>query len=240
MAWPIIAAMAAGAATNLISSGIQAHYADKASERELEARKEAAEQLRQQGQISDAEYKAVINQINQYYANRGSLGSASDVNKYKAAIEGYNPEDYAAEVGDFQYDKTKEDFLNPYYSRIIGDTANQIQHSAAGAGLGRGTGAALNIAKGTAEKSDELYRSAMQDYQDDRNFAYKEYADAIANNQRRLDALRQANEYKIGMQGNLAQDYFNTQDSQMSDVLKAQQDRLAAQQAYSSAIAGLY
>lgn len=240
MAWPIIAAMAAGAATNLISSGIQSHYADKANERELQARKEAAEQLRQQGQISDAEYKAVINQINQYYANRGSLGSASDVNQYKAAIEGYNPEDYAAEVGDFQYDKTKEDFINPYYSRIIGDTANQIQHSAAGAGLGRGTGAALNIAKGTAEKSDELYRSAMQDYQDDRNFAYKEYADAIANNQRRLDALRQANEYKIGMQGNLAQDYFNTQDSQMSDVLKAQQDRLAAKQAYSTAIAGLY
>jgi hypothetical protein len=240
MAWPIIAAMAAGAATNLISSGIQSHYADKANERELEARKEAAEQLRQQGQISDAEYKAVINQINQYYANRGSLGTASDVNQYKAAIEGYNPEDYAAEVGDFQYDKTKEDFINPYYSRIIGDTANQIQHSAAGAGLGRGTGAALNIAKGTAEKSDELYRSAMQDYQDDRNFAYKEYADAIANNQRRLDALRQSNEYKIGMQGNLAQDYFNTQDSQMSDVLKAQQDRLAAKQAYSTAIAGLY
>lgn len=240
MAWPIIAAMAAGAATNLISSGIQSHYADKANERELEARKEAAEQLRQQGQISDAEYKAVINQINQYYANRGSLGTASDVNQYRAAIEGYNPEDYAAKVGDFQYDKTKEDFINPYYSRIIGDTANQIQHSAAGAGLGRGTGAALNIAKGTAEKSDELYRSAMQDYQDDRNFAYKEYADAIANNQRRLDALRQSNEYKIGMQGNLAQDYFNTQDSQMSDVLKAQQDRLAAKQAYSTAIAGLY
>lgn len=240
MAWPIIAAMAAGAATNLISSGIQSHYADKANERELEARKEAAEQLRQQGQISDAEYKAVINQINQYYANRGSLGSASDVNKYKAAIEGYNPEDYAAEVGDFQYDKTKEDFINPYYSRIIGDTANQIQHSAAGAGLGRGTGAALNIAKGVSEKSDELYRTAMSDYTQDKQFAYTQYQDALRNAQNRLNAIRQGTEYKMGLQGNLAQDYFANQDAQMSDVMKAQQDRLNAQTQYSMGMAGLY
>ena len=232
--------MAAGAATNLISSGVQAHYADKANERELEARKEAAEQLRQQGQISDAEYKAVINQINQYYANRGSLGTASDVNKYKAAIEGYNPEDYAAEVGDFQYDKTKEDFLNPYYSRIIGDTANQIQHSAAGAGLGRGTGAALNIAKGVSEKSDELYRTAMSDYTQDRQFAYTQYQDALRNAQNRLNAIRQGTEYKMGLQGNLAQDYFANQDAQMSDVMKAQQDRLNAQTQYSMGMAGLY
>ena len=240
MAWPIIAAMAAGAAANLISSGIQSHYADKANERELEARKEAAEQLRQQGQISDAEYKAVINQINQYYANRGSLGSASDVNKYKAAIEGYNPEDYAAEVGDFQYDKTKEDFINPYYSRIIGDTANQIQHSAAGAGLGRGTGAALNIAKGVSEKSDDLYRTAMSDYTQDKQFAYTQYQDALRNAQNRLNAIRQGTEYKMGLQGNLAQDYFANQDAQMSDVMKAQQDRLNAQTQYSMGMAGLY
>jgi hypothetical protein len=240
MAWPIIAAMAAGAATNLISSGIQSHYADKANERELEARKEAAEQLRQQGQISDAEYKAVINQINQYYANRGSLGTASDVNKYKAAIEGYNPEDYAAEVGDFQYDKTKEDFINPYYSRIIGDTANQIQHSAAGAGLGRGTGAALNIAKGVSEKSDDLYRTAMSDYTQDKQFAYTQYQDALRNAQNRLNAIRQGTEYKMGLQRNLAQDYFANQDAQMSDVMKAQQDRLNAQTQYSMGMAGLY
>lgn len=239
MAAPLIAAgIAAG--VGLLGAGIQSYSQYKATEAELEARKSAAKQLKQQGQLTDNEYRQVIDQIDNYYKNRGSLGTQQDVNEYKAAIQGYNPEDYTYDFGDFQYDKTKEDYLNPYYSRIIGDTAGQIQHTAAGAGLGRGTGAALNIAKGVSEKSDELYRTAMQDYIQDRNFAYQQYQDAITNNQNRLNALNTANQYKIGLQGSLAQDYFNTQDTRISDMLQAQQDRLNAQQNYATAMAGLY
>ena len=35
-------------------------------------------------------------------------------------------------------------------------------------------------------------------------------------------------------------DYVNTQDARQSDLLKAQQDRLASKQAYDTAIVGLY
>lgn len=250
MAAPLIAAAAIGAGASLLGSAISSYSQYKAQEAELEARKDAANQLRQQGQITDAQYNQLINQINQYYNTRGGLGTRKDVNEYKAAIQGYNPEEFATidyskianadANGNFNVDYTKEDFLNPYYSRIIGDTANTIQHTAAGAGLGRGTGAALNIAKGTAEKSDELYRTAMQDYQNERDFDYKKYADAISNNWKQLDALRSGTEYKIGLQGNLAADYYNVKDQSMADQMKAQQDRLAAQQSYANAIAGLY
>lgn len=237
---PVIAAAIIGAGASLASSGISAYSNYKSQEAQMKARKEAADQLRAQGQITDAEYNSVINSINQYYNTRGSMGTQNDVNEYKQAIANYNPEDYAAVDPGFNWSGTKEDYLNPYYGKIIGDTANSIQHTAAGAGLGRGTGAALNIAKGVSEKSDELYRTAMADYQNERDFQYKKYQDAIRNNQNYLTALREGNEYKIGLQGNLAQDYFNTQDSRMSDVLKAQQDRLNAQQTYANAIAGLY
>ena len=240
MAWPLVAAMVASAAASAYSAYSQSKASEDAMNAELSAKKEAAEKLRQQGQITNAEYNKIINQIDAYYNNRGSLGTAADANAYKQAIQGYNPEDYAYNFGDFNYDKTKEDFLNPYYGRIIGDTANTIQHTAAGAGLGRGSGAALNIAKGVSEKSDELYRTAMSEYNTDRNFVYQQYNDAIKNNQNKLNAIRTATEYKLGLQGNLAQDYYNTQDARMSDILKAQQDRLAAQQNYSTAIAGLY
>lgn len=236
----IIAGAAASVAGGLGSAAIQGYYADKAAKREAEARKEAANQLRQSGQLTDAQYNQLIGQINQYYSNRGSLGTQGDVNAYKQAIAEYRPADFAADVGEFSYGKTKEDFINPYYSAIIGDTANQIQHTAAGAGLGRGTGAALNIAQGVASKSDELYRTAMQDFQNDRTFEYQKYSDAIRNNQNRLNALNQATQYKIGLQGDLANDYFNTQDSRMSDLMQAQQDRLNAQVGYASAISGLY
>lgn len=237
---PLVAAAIIGAGASLAGSGIQAYSNYKAQEAQLDAKKEAAKQLRNQGVITDNEYNEVLNQIETYYKERGSIGNQNDVNEYREAIAKYNPKDYAYQPGEFNFDKTKEDYLNPYYGRIIGDTANQIQHTAAGAGLGRGTGAALNIAKGTAEKSDELYRTAMQDYQNERDFEYKKYADAIKNNQNYLNYLREGNEYKIGLQGNLAQDYFNTQDSRMSDLLKAQQDKLNAQQTYANAIAGLY
>lgn len=237
---PVIAAALIGGAATIGSGLIGSYSQNKAAQAERDAREKAANKLREQGQITDAEYRSLIGQINAYYNNRGSLGTASDANAYKAAIQGYNPEDYAYDFGDFNYDKTKEDFLNPYYGRIIGDTANTIQHTAAGAGLGRGTGAALNIAKGTAEKSDELYRTAMSEYNADRNFAYQQYNDAIQNNQNKLNAIRTATEFKLGLQGNLAQDYYNTQDSRMSDIMQAQQDRLNAQQNYSAAIAGLY
>lgn len=237
---PVIAAAIIGAGASLASSGISAYSNYKAQQAEMNARKDAAKELRAQGQITDNEYNSVINSINQYYATRGSMGTQNDVNEYKQAIANYNPEDYAAVDPGFNWSGTKEDYLNPYYGKIIGDTANSIQHTAAGAGLGRGTGAALNIAKGVSEKSDELYRTAMADYQNERDFQYKKYQDAIRNNQNYLSALREGNEYKIGLQGNLAQDYFNTQDSRMSDVLKAQQDKLNAQQTYANAIAGLY
>ena len=250
MAAPLIAAAAIGAGASLLGSAISSYSQYKAQQAELEARKEAANQLRQQGQITESEYDKLIQDIGNYYNNRGSLGTQADANAYKKAIEGYDPEhfstidyskiDNADANGNFNVDYTKEDFLNPYYGRIIGDTANSIQHSAAGAGLGRGTGAALNIAKGVSEKSDELYRTAMQDYQNERNFDYQKYQDAIANNWKQLNALREGTEYKIGLQGNLAQDYYNTLDARTSDVVKAQQDKLAAQQTYAQAIAGLY
>jgi hypothetical protein len=240
---PALIAAGAGlaqAGMGLYGTYMQTEAQKEAAAAELAAKKQAAASIYRNGQITDNEYKNLIQQIDDYYGQRGSLGTQADASAYKNAIANYNPEDYAAVDPGFNWSGTKEDYLNPYYGKIIGDTANSIQHTAAGAGLGRGTGATLNIAKGVSEKSDELYRTAMADYQNERDFQYKKYQDAIRNNQNYLSALREGNEYKIGLQGNLAQDYFNTQDSRMSDVLKAQQDKLNAQQTYANAIAGLY
>ena len=190
--------------------------------------------------MTDAEYQRMINDINQYYNTRGSLGTRSDVNDYRSAIQNYNPEDYVAEDPGFNFGKTKEDYINPYYAQIIGQTRDELQHTAAGAGLGRGTGAALNISKGVAEKSDELYNTALTEYRDERDFAYKQYTDAITNAQNRLNSLREGNQYKMGLQGNLAQNYFDSMDARQSDVMAANQDRLNAQVGYASAISGLY
>lgn len=236
---PLIAA-GIGLAGTIGSAYLQNKSATEAQKRELEARQAAANELKGMSAKTDSDYGALINQIGNYYDTRGSLGTQADVNAYKQAIASYNPDDYAAEIGEFNYGKTVNDFANPYYAQIIGQTRDQLQHTAAGAGLGRGTGAALGIAQGVASKSDELYNTAMNQYNQDRQFQYQKYADAIRNNQNRLNAINTAQQYKLGLQGNLASDYYNTQDARMGDVMQAQQDRLNAQVGYGSAIAGLY
>jgi hypothetical protein len=80
----------------------------------------------------------------------------------------------------------------------------------------------------------------MQEMNQDRSFAYQKFQDALQNNQNRLNAINQATMNKINLQGNLAQDYFNTMDQAQADKIAANQDRLNAQTAYATAMAGLY
>lgn len=238
MAWPVVAAMAAGALANMYAADKQSEATKQATEAERQARLAAQAALREQGKLTKEEYENSIKDINDWYDTRVGLGTEDDVYNYRNSITGYNPEDYIYDFGEFkdQYNKTKEDFLNPYYNQIIGDAAQKAQGSAAGAGMGRSTFAAQNIARAVAQKEDELYKTALNEYNTDRSQAYKEYSDAIARNQERLNALREGDQYKMSLQGDLAKDYINTQDQRQADIMKANQDKLAAQREYDLAI----
>ena len=242
MAWPVVAAMTAGALANMDAADKQSEATKQATEAERQARLAAAAALREQGKSTQEEYEALMKDINDYYDNRVSLGTKDDVANYRNSITGYNPNNYVYDFDEFKnhYNKTKEDYLNPYYNQIIGDAAMKAQGSAAGAGMGRSTFAAQNIARAVAQKEDELYKTALNEYNTDRSQAYKEYADAIARNQEKLNALREGNQYKMGLQGNLAKDYISGQDAQQSDLMNLRQDKLNAKQQYDMAITGLY
>ena len=244
MPLPLIGAGIMAGAT-IGSSILNNYFNSKAQDRELAAKRAAADDLKKQGQITAQEYDDLMAQIQSHYATRKGIGQEEDIDNFRKAALGFSTgeDEMNAINSDFDqagYDKTVEDFVNPYYSRIIGDTANQIQHTAAGAGIGRGTGAALNIAKGTAEKSNELYKEANQMYESDRNFAYKKFQDAIDNQLKKLNYIREGQKYQISTLGNLAQDYTNTQDQAMADQLKVQQDKLNANVNYANAMAGLW
>lgn len=193
---------------------------------------------------ANSAYNNIINGLDAYYNKRGSLGTEQDVAKYKQAIEGYDPDSFVYTPGQFNAADygvgSREDYINPYYDQIIGDTAAQVQHTAAGAGIGRGSGAAQAIATEVAQKNNELWKEANQEYKDERNFAYNQYSDYIQNMQNALNAKRAATDTKLTMQGNLANDYYNVMDSAQSDKLKALQDQIATNSTYSTAMAGLF
>lgn len=234
---PVVAAAIIGAATKLVSD-----YASSAAE--SSAKESARNYLAGQKATTDADYARLIGDIEKYYKERGSLGTDQDAIDYKAAISGYDPSQFMLNMNDpnnqFTYDKTREDFLNPYYDMIIQDTADKIQHSAAGAGLGRNPGTASNIAREVALKENELFKEAQQQYNDDRQFAYNKYSDYIRNMQDNLTRKLNATNTKLSLQGNLAQDYYNTKDARQSDLLKAEQDRINAGISYATAMQGLY
>ena len=214
------------------------------SSKDRDAREAMLEELKKQGQITQQDYDGIKTLIEKYYDDRGSMGSRKDVDNYLADIRKWDAGKYDYEFdkfgeGEWKYDKTKEDFLNPYYDAIIGDTADQIQHSAAGAGLGRGTGAALNIAKGVAQKSDELYKTALQEYNQDKQQAYKEYSDYITNMQNRYKQMQDADKFKLQLEGQLANDYYNVMDQKQADLVALEQDKLKAKTAYDTAMTGL-
>lgn len=208
--------------------------------KERESKKDARDYTRRSKADAASQYDQMMGDIENFYDQRGSLGTEADANAYRAAIGGYDPNSFVYNRGQFGYNKTRDDFINPNYDKIIGDTAATVQHTAAGAGLGRGTGAATSIADAVVRKNEELYNDAQRAYEADRDFAYRNYSDYATAMQDALNQKRAATESKIALQGNLAQDYYNTMDNRQADLLKLQQDRMATLANYDAAIAGLY
>lgn len=210
------------------------------SSQDRKSRQNAVNKLSEQQMATDNEYSQMLRDIDSYYNGRGSMGTAQDVKSYKDAIAGYDPNQFVYDRGEFDYNKTANDFINPLRDKIVANEIAGVQHSAAGAGLGRGSGAAEAIAQAVADKDEELYRLAQEDYRDDRDFAYKKYSDYAQAMQNKLDTLRSATDTKIALQGNLANDYYSTMDAAQADRLKARQDKIATDATYAQAMAGLY
>lgn len=213
-----------------------------------EAKEQGRAYLRGAQSQANSDYSGIINRINSYYEGdrkKYGIGQAGDSQNYRDAIASYSPDDYVYMPGTFagsQFDTAgdRSQYINPYYKQIIDDTAAQVQHTAAGAGIGRGSGAAEAIATEVAQKNNDLWKEANQEYKDERDFAYGQYSDYIRNMQNALTQRQNAMNTKISLQGNLAQDYINAMDSQQSDTLKALQDKIATNSTYSTAMAGLY
>lgn len=164
--------------------------------------------------------------MEEYYSNpENFLGTREDVDAYRKMASEYNPEDYVYDFDEFSYDKDVDDFVNPYYDKIISDTTKRISHSAAGAGVGRGTGAANKIAEGVAQKEDELYNTALNAYNQDRTRSYNEWSGNIQAMQNRLNQLKAATDTKMQMSGDLARDYADTEKQKFQDMIGAKQER---------------
>jgi len=145
--------------------------------------------------------------LDEYYRQNESIGTAEDKLKYQELAHGFDPNEFVYDYEDFDNNYDVNDYYAANRQAIIDKTSDQLQATAAGAGIGRGTGAANQIATGVANKNEELYRDALQAMNQDRQFAYNLWNSQIQLGQDRLNQLRSAKEAQLSLYGNLAQDY---------------------------------
>lgn len=212
-----------GALAGGLLGGIAGLFGAYEQEQDEKKKQAILDQAKEQFNLTQDEVELLMRD---YYENPGNfLGTQEDVDAYRKAIAEYDPEKFVGDFDEFDYGKSVDDFVNPYYDKIIGDTTKQIQHSAAGAGVGRGTGAANAIATGVAQKENELYNTALNQYNTDRSQSYTEWAGNIDKMQQRLNQLKSATDTKLNLQGNLAGDFLNTQKERVQDEIAQKQNR---------------
>ena len=118
-------------------------------------------------------------------------------NKLKTS---FDPSQYVYNFDKFNGSKYNvADYLNPQREAIMADVARGIQHTAAGAGLGHSSGAAAAITQGLIDKDEELYNTAYEQMNNERNFDYGAYTDFINQKQKQLDTLQSGILSKMSM-----------------------------------------
>lgn len=211
------------------------------AEDDNEARKqELLDNLAQQTNTSYADIKRMYDEFYSNYQKYVEAGGGSQQDAIDAAnaIRSWpsnfekrleeaglsDPEDYK-----FNYDKTVEDFLNPYMGNVIDVSNAKVQHSAAGAAMGRSTGAAKAIAENTAREYNDIYNTALTAYGQDRSQAYNEWAGYINNMQHRLDTILANDKWGIEQQKALGDEYWDFMGQKTVNDANLEKDRIATQ-----------
>ena len=127
---------------------------------------------------------------------------------------------------DFDNNYNVDDYYAPNREALIEKTGDAVQARAAGAGIGRGTGAANQIATAVADKNEDLYKDALAAMNQDRQFAYNLWNAKIQQGQNRLNQLKSAKDTQLSLYGGLAEDFQNWNKAQLQSMIDLDQQKM--------------
>lgn len=208
----------AGGAIGL-AAGLFGEYEAASSESE---KRSILEKASQQLNASTSELQA---RLNQWYKENQSIGSQQDVETYQSLIDNYDPNEFVYNYEDFEDKYDVNDYYAPNREALIEKTGDAVQARAAGAGIGRGTGAANQIATAVADKNEDLYRDALATMNQDRQFAYNMWNAKIQQGQNRLSQLKNAKDTQLQLYGGLAEDFENWNKAKLQSQIDLDQQR---------------
>lgn len=213
--WGAVAGGAIGLAAGLFSA-----YEEAQDEKE---RRRILEQASQQLNASTEELQSLVNQ---WYKDNPSIGSQQDVESYRNLVDTYDPNEFVYNYEDFDDKYNVDDYYAPNRDALIEKTGDAVQARAAGAGIGRGTGAANQIATAVADKNEDLYKDALEAMNQDRQFAYNLWNAKIQQGQNRLNQLKNAKDTQLSLYGGLAEDFQNWNKSKLQQQIDLDQQKM--------------
>lgn len=163
--------------------------------------------------------------VNQWYKDNPSIGSKQDAETYSKLTHDYDPNEFVYDFEDFDEQYDVNDYYAPNREALIEKTGDAVQARAAGAGIGRGTGAANQIATAVADKNESLYKDALDSMNQDRQFAYNLWNAKIQHGQNRLSQLKSAKDTQLQLYGGLAEDFQNWNQSKLQQQIDLDQQR---------------
>jgi len=213
--WGAVAGGAIG-----LAAGLFGEYEAASNESEKRAVLEKASQL------LNASTNELQSLVNQWYKDNPSIGSRQDVETYSKLTHDYDPNEFVYDFEDFDEQYDVNDYYAPNREALIEKTGDAVQARAAGAGIGRGTGAANQIATAVADKNESLYKDALEAMNQDRQFAYNLWNAKIQHGQNRLTQLKNAKDTQLQLYGGLAEDFQNWNQSKLQQQVDLDQQRM--------------
>lgn len=178
-----------------------------------------------------SDYTNMMKLLSGYHDKQDRFVTPEMKQEYQRMLSEYDPNAYIYDFDKFQFTDeegkplTREDFLAENKDAMLADIESALSHSAAGAGLGRGSGAAGAIAQGVADKSLELQRLANQEYQQERTNAYNEWSDYIDKMQAKMGLQEAGYRQQMGMIGSEMERERGEESDYMADLLSLLQGK---------------
>lgn len=219
---PVVAAALIGAGAQIVGAGAQTWASNKNAEEQAKLAREKAARVSEAVQRGEFEYDKIMDQLSKYRAGQTRLATPEMQQEYQSMIAGYNPEDYVYDFGKFEFGKSAEDYLDPYVDEIVQRAGTNVMHQYGKTGMGDSGFEQMAAFRAEADKMGELRQQAMEEYRQDRQFAYQEYSDYIANMQNKYNTMANLTSNKINLlSGAIAHDEQQESDY-MADLLAVQ------------------
>ena len=195
--------------------------------------KKRAQRLKDLEEEVSSDYTNMMKLLSGYHDKQDRFVTPEMKQEYQRMLSEYDPNAYIYDFDKFQFTDengkplSREDFVVENKDAMLADIESALSHSASGAGLGRGSGAAGAIAQGVADKSLELQRLANQEYQQERTNAYNEWSDYIDKMQTKMGLQEAGYRQRMGLIGDEMERERGEESDYMADLLSLLQGKSA-------------